>query len=380
MEIQRTLLHQLIAEGPPIGKVWLLIGPRRVGKTRLVQAFLQTTQLKPLVLNGESAEAQQLLAPASIAHYKRLLQGIELLVIDEAQAVPAIGQRLKLIVDELPGLRILATGSSPLQLQHSTGEPLTGRVHTRYLLPVWQQELQPTENILQTRQNLSDRLVLGSYPELFNLPTRAQQEEYLREIVASYLLKDILQLTNIRNPAQLRKLLQLVAYQIGQEVSLNELASSLQIQRPTVQTYLDLLEQVFVLRRVGGYSGNLRKEVVKSAKYYFYDLGIRNALIADFRLLPQRQDIGALWENYCIAERLKQLNYSRLHNNTYFWRTYDQQEIDWVEAAPDHLAGYELKYTPPARTKPPVAWAKAYPHATYQVVTPENYLDFILPG
>lgn len=380
MQLYRKLLDQLITEGPPTQKVWLLIGPRRVGKTQLVKAFLEQTTYKHLLLNGESAEAQDLLQPNAIAHYHRLLDGIELLVVDEAQAVPEIGKRLKLIIDEVPGIRIIATGSSPLSLRHDTGEPLTGRQHTRYLFPIWQGELQTHENLLQTRQNLPERLVLGSYPELFNLTSRAAKEEYLQELVGSYLLKDILQLAEIRNPVQLRKLLQLLAYQVGAEVSRNELGNSLQLDANTVQRYLDLLEQVFIIHRIGGYSGNLRKEVTKSAKYYFYDNGIRNALISDYRLLPQRQDTGALWENYCVAERLKCLHYNRIRHQTYFWRTYDRQEIDWVETAPNHLAGYECKYNPQSKVKTPVAWAKAYPKATFQVVHPDNYLGFILPA
>ncbi|MHA4737056.1 ATP-binding protein [Dyadobacter sp. MSC1_007] len=375
MEINRLLYQQVIDHLKP-NKVNVITGTRRVGKTFLVQKIIANTHYRVFVLEGEDIDAQNLLSPASIANYKRIFSGYDLIVIDEAQAIPDIGKRLKLIVDHVQGIRIIATGSSAFDLAQQTGEPLTGRAYFHNLYPIAQQELLPFENALETRQHLEDRLIYGSYPELFQFETSREKESYLKDLVNSYLLKDILAFEGIRNAEKVKDLLRLIAYQAGKEVSLQELGVALHLSKNTVEKYLDLLSKVFILRRLGGFSKNLRKEVTKSTRWYFYDNGVRNAIINDFKPLSLRTDVGELWENYVISERVKTLTYAKRHVDCYFWRTYDQQEIDWLEMENGQLSAYEFKWKED-RAKVPVAFANAYPEASFQVINRDNYLDFI---
>lgn len=339
----------------------------------------EQTTLPTLWLNGEDFDVQALLAQRSVAAYGRLLGNTELLLIDEAQAVPEIGRVLKLMIDSFPTLTIIASGSSAFDLTNQTGEPLTGRRMHFDLFPLAQVELGLTENSLQTRQQLEDRLVFGSYPAVVGLTTSAQKTDYLRELIHSYLLKDILMYEQVKNSAKLLQLLQLISLQAGSEVSFDELGRQLGISKSTVERYLDLLAKVFILFRLGGYSNNLRKEVTKSSKWYFFDNGIRNALIPNFGLLPQRQDVGALWENYLMAERRKANSYQRRAVEMYFWRTYDRQEIDLLEQQDGRLTAFEFKWQN-RRVRVPGSFEKAYPAATFSVVHQDNYLDFIVPS
>ncbi len=361
-------------------KVLVITGTRRVGKTVLLRQIQEQTSLRTLWLNGEDFDVQALLAQRSVAAYGRLLGDTELLLIDEAQAVPEIGRILKLMIDAFTSLTIMVTGSSAFDLTNQTGEPLTGRRLHFDLFPLAQLELAAKENSLQTRQQLEDRLVFGSYPEVVNLNTSAQKTDYLRELVNSYLLKDILMYEQVKNSAKLLQLLQLIALQAGSEVSYDELARQLGINKNTVERYLDLLAKVFIIFRLGGYSNNLRKEVTKSSKWYFFDNGIRNALISNFGLLPQRQDIGALWENYLTAERRKANSYFRRAVESYFWRTYDGQEINLLEQQNGQLAAFEFKWQLNRTVKIPGAFEKNYPDATFTVLHQGNYLDFIAPN
>ncbi|MFD2937592.1 ATP-binding protein [Spirosoma flavum] len=360
-------------------KVIVITGTRRVGKTVLLRQIQEQTRLVTLWLNGEDFDVQALLAQRSVAAYGRLLGDTELLLIDEAQAVPEVGRVLKLMIDSFAKLTIVATGSSAFDLTNQTGEPLTGRRIHFDLFPLAQLELGRNENSLQTRQQLEDRLVFGSYPEVVGLATSVQKIDYLRELVNSYLLKDILMYEQVKNSAKLLQLLQLIALQAGGEVSYDELGRQLGISKSTVERYLDLLAKVFIIFRLGGYSNNLRKEVTKSSKWYFFDNGIRNALIPNFSLLAQRQDIGALWENYLIAERRKVNSYQRRAVESYFWRTYDGQEIDLLEQEDGHLSAFEFKWQN-RRVRVPGSFDKAYPNATFEVVHQENYVDFIVPS
>ncbi len=339
----------------------------------------EQTTLQTLWLNGEDFDVQALLAQRSVAAYGRLLGNTELLLIDEAQAVPEIGRVLKLMIDSFPNLTIIASGSSAFDLTNQTGEPLTGRRMHFDLFPLAQVELGLTENSLQTRQQLEDRLVFGSYPAVVGLTTSAQKTDYLRELINSYLLKDILMYEQVKNSAKLLQLLQLISLQAGGEVSFDELGRQLGISKSTVERYLDLLAKVFIIFRLGGYSNNLRKEVTKSSKWYFFDNGIRNALIPNFGLLPQRQDVGALWENYLMAERRKANSYHRRAVEMYFWRTYDRQEIDLLEEQDGRLRAFEFKWQN-RRVRVPGSFEKAYPEATFSVVHQDNYLDFIVPS
>jgi predicted AAA+ superfamily ATPase len=369
--LEKTLLYYLRPN-----KVNIIAGTRRVGKTHLIRKITQEVSYKSLTLEGEDSPAQDILAERSIANYQRILSGVELLVIDEAQAIPEIGKILKLIVDQIPGIRIIITGSSALDLSQKSGEPLTGRAYFHNLYPLAQQELNQYENPVQTLSNLEERLIYGTYPELFQIGLLWEKELYLKDLVNAYLLKDILSYEGIRNAEKIKDLLRLIAYQVGKEVSLEELGRSLQISKNTVEKYLDLLTKIFVLRKVGGYSRNLRKEITKTSRWYFHDNGIRNALINDFRPLALRTDTGELWENYLVAERLKFLNYAQRRPEFYFWRTYDQQEIDWLEYEDGKLAAFEFKWKEDY-AKIPTAFSRAYPDATFQLINKANYLGFI---
>ena len=360
-------------------KVLILLGARRVGKTELIKNYLQTIPDESyLQLNGEDINDANLLKERSVTNYKRLLHNIDLLVIDEAQTIPDIGLILKLIVDSIEGIKIIATGSSVFDLNNHLGEPLVGRKNTLYLFPLAQIEFSTQENYKQTTENLEQRLLFGGYPELIQYSDWEDKKEYLFEIINSYLLKDILVFEGIKHADKIYDLLRLIAYQLGKEVSLQELANQLQMSKNTVANYLDLLSKVFIIFKVEGFSRNLRKEIVKSSRWYFYDNGIRNGIINNFNRLDSRTDVGDLWENYLASERIKKQNYQKTKTNNYFWRTYDQQELDWLEEKATTLAGFEFKWNENKKTKIPTAFAKAYPEATFEVINKSNYLDFIM--
>jgi predicted AAA+ superfamily ATPase len=359
-------------------KVLILLGARRVGKTELLKNYLQTIpDGSYLQLNGEDINDANLLKERSVANYKRLLHNIDVLVIDEAQTIPEIGLILKLIVDSIEGIKIIATGSSIFDLNNNLGEPLVGRKNTLYLFPIAQMEYSQYENYKQTTEKLEERLLFGSYPELLQYPDWEEKKEYLYEIINSYLLKDILVFEGIKHANKIYDLLRLIAHQLGKEVSLQELANQLQMSKNTVANYLDLLSKVFIIFKVEGFSRNLRKEIVKSSRWYFYDNGIRNGIINNFNRLDSRSDVGDLWENYLAVERVKKQNYLKIKTNNYFWRTYDQQELDWLEEKGDALAGFEFKWSETKKSKVPAAFAKGYPDATFEVINRSNYLDFI---
>ena len=376
-QIQRALLPQIEQRMKP-QKVMMIFGPRRVGKTFLLKQIVQRFDGKSLVLNGEDADSVAMLEPVSIANYRHVLEGVDLLAIDEAQHVPDIGKKLKLIVDEIPGIRVIASGSSSFDLKNQAGEPLVGRGTQFILLPFSQREIATVESPIESMRNLETRLLYGSYPEVVASESFAEKKEYLGDIVESYLLKDILAVDGVKNSAKMRDLLRLVAYQMGNELSYEEIGKQLGISKNTVERYLDLLQKVFVLYRLGGYSKNLRKEVAKSSKWYFLDNGVRNAVIRNFEPYQLRSDDerGALWENYIITERMKRNHNERLGLEYYFWRTYDRQEIDLIETGSGVMNAFEMKSgkkTPSA----PKAFANAYPQAQFAAVNINNYLDFI---
>ena len=375
--LKRTLFQDFTKKVLP-NKVLILLGARRVGKTEILKNYLQTIpDGSYLQLNGEDINDADLLKERSVANYKRLLLNIDLLVIDEAQTIPDIGLILKLIVDSIEGIKIIATGSSIFDLNNTLGEPLVGRKNTLYLFPLAQMEYSQYENYKQTTEKLEERLLFGSYPELIQYSDWGDKKEYLYEIINSYLLKDILVFEGIKHSDKIYDLLRLIAYQLGKEVSLQELANQLQMSKNTVANYLDLLSKVFIIFKVEGFSRNLRKEIVKSSRWYFYDNGIRNGIINNFNRLDSRIDVGDLWENYLVVERVKKQNYLKIKTNNYFWRTYDQQELDWLEEKGEELAGFEFKWSETKKVKIPAAFAKSYPEATFEVINKSNYLDFI---
>lgn len=373
--IQRVL-QQRIEKRIQQGKAVIILGARRVGKTVMLKEIVKGYQGRTLLLNGEDFDVQALFASQTSANYKQLLSGIDLLAIDEAQSIPDIGRKIKLIVDEIPSVAIIATGSSAFDLLNKTGEPLVGRSTHFSLYPFSLNEIASTENPLQLCQNLEKRLIYGCYPEVVLQEDHNINEEYLREVVNAYLLKDILAIDGIKNSNKMRDLLRLIAFQMGSKVSYDELANKLGISKNTVQKYLDLLSKVFVLFRLGGYARNLRKEVSKAGKWYFYDNGIRNAVIGRFQPLAIRDDVGALWENYFISERMKLNSNQGNAKSLYFWKTYDHQEIDLVEENGSELTTFEIKWTE-QKAKLPVAFAKAYPNERFFTVNKENYSDFL---
>ena len=320
---------------------------------------------------------QALLAQRTAENYKRLLGDKKLLIVDEAQKVEGIGQILKLMVDSIEGLKVIATGSSVFDLANKSGEPLTGRKYTFKLFPLAQMEYSTNESMVQTRAKLEERLIYGCYPELVHLPSNQEKATYLNEMADAYLLKDILEFDGIRNSDKMFDLLRLIAFQIGKEISLDELGRQLAMSRNTVEKYLDLLSKVFVIYKLPGFSRNLRSEITKTNRWYFYDNGIRNALIRNFNPLSIRNDAGELWENYVLAERVKYQSYTNKQMTNFFWRTYEQQEIDWIEESGGKLMAYEIKWNPTKTVRVPPAWTKAYPESSFQVIHPENYLDWI---
>ena len=374
MENIRRNLQQRVENALKPNKVVLIFGARRVGKTVLMNQIVKQYTGKTLVLNGEDYDTLALLENRSISNYRNLLCNIDLLAIDEAQHIPDIGAKLKLIVDEIQGIRIIVSGSSSFDLFNKSGEPLVGRSTPFHLTAFSQTEISQIENLLQTRQNLENRLVYGSYPDVVLLNNNEERKEYLKNIVDAYLLKDILMVDGIKNASKMKELLQLIALQMGSEVSYEELGKKLGMSKNTVEKYLDLLSKTFIIYRLKAFSRNLRKEVTKAGKYYFYDTGIRNALIGMYHSLALRQDTGALWENYLIGERMKKNLNENSDKDFYFWRTYDGQEIDLLEVSGDSIAAFEIKWGD-KMPNVPQAFSTAYLQATYQVLNRNNYLD-----
>ena len=374
--LTRTIESSVLASLVP-QKVTVLLGPRRVGKTVLIRQVIDQLCEPYLLLNGEDADVRQQLAYRSKQNYLNLLGNKRVLIIDEAQKIPEVGAILKLIVDEIPGIKVLVTGSSAFDINKYTGEPLTGRKKSFNLFALSEQELDQVEDGVQKVANLKHRLVYGNYPELLQLTDADEQREYLQDLVNAYLLKDILEFENIRSADKILNLLRLVAFQIGGELSYNEIGAQLSMSKNTVEKYLDLLSKVYVLHSVNAFSRNLRKEIAKGKKWYFYDNGLRNILIGNMNPVAMRDDVGKLWENYIISERIKFQKYQRMLVYNYFWRTYDQQEIDWIEDRGGQLHAYEFKWSPKKKAKEPVAWKKGYENTVFEVIHRDNYLSWI---
>ncbi|MEI7579193.1 MAG: ATP-binding protein [bacterium] len=358
-------------------QVTLIVGPRRVGKTYLLNIIKKDLAEKEKIkfVSGEDRIIQEQVSDNVIEKLKQFVEDSTVLIIDEAQKIPGIGLSLKLIVDHIPGIKVIASGSSAFDLLNQTGEPLTGRKQTFYLFPISVREEINNFGITYHQSLIDNSLIFGTYPNLYNLKNEAEKKDYLKELVNSYLLKDILELDNIRNSEKIISLLRLLAFQVGKTVSLSELGNNLDLHKDTVFRYLDLLEKIFVIKKVNGFSRNLRKEISKSSKYYFLDNGIYNTIINNFNPLQLRGDVGVLWENYLFAERFKKLSYYDPHD-IFFWRTYEQKEIDTVEEEGGLIKGYEFKYTD-KQSKAPQEFLETYPNATYQEVNRLNYLEYL---
>ena len=381
MLIERLQKENLQYEIAQSNKVLVLYGARQVGKTTLVREALRGFSGKVLEINADMAPFVEALSSRNLDQLKGLVQGYDLLFIDEAQRIPDIGINLKILHDQIPSLKIIATGSSSLDLANRVKEPLTGRTWTFQLHPISAEEWAKHKgaNDFEMGLKLDEWLIYGLYPEVLGIENHGRKERYLQELTQSYLYKDLLTLANIRYPEKLRQLLKLLAWQVGSLVSVNELANTLQINRDAVDNYLDLLEKSFVIFRLSGFSRNLRKEMTKMDKIYFYDLGVRNALIENFNSLASRQDTGHLWENFLISERLKTSHYHFRYASRFFWRTQTGAELDLVEETGGQLHGFEFKWgQKPASA--PSAWVENYPNATFQCVNRDNFMGFVRMG
>lgn len=357
------------------GRALILYGARRTGKTTLAKHILEETAGKKLYLNCDEPDVRMTLEARTSSELKALVGDARLLVIDEAQRVENIGLTLKLMVDEIPEVQVLATGSSSFTLANRIQEPLTGRKFIFHLHPLSTHELRQKDGETETRRLVQRRMVFGQYPDVVRAGER-DAADILRELAGSYLYQDVLMWKDIRKPDLLDRLLRALALQLGNEVSYNELAQTLGVDKNTVSTYLDVLEQAFVVFRLPSFSRNLRTELRKSRKIYFWDNGIRNALLNHLTPLELRTDTGALWENFLVSERIKRQQNERSLFQPYFWRTHRQQEMDYVEEANGKLLAAEFKWKTGQTSRPPKPFVQAYPHAHFLRVDPENWLDF----
>lgn len=373
---ERTIKKNIIEKLTSSKKGVILYGARQVGKTTLANEIIKTLKLKTFKIDGDQSLYLDILLSRDLNKLKSLIDGYELLFIDEAQRIPEIGLSLKILLDNIPSLKILVTGSSSLDLASKVSEPLTGRVWTYYLYPISYLELAETMNKAELGATLEERLIYGSYPEIFTTVGRNQKKEYLQNISDAYLYKDLIEFGNIKNSLKIRNLLKLIAFQIGNLISLTELGGQLSMSKDTVGRYIDLLEKSNIIFRLGGFSRNLRKEVSKMDKIYFYDLGIRNILADNLKSLDNRSDVGQLWENFLIIERMKTLSYKRIPSSGYFWRTHTGAELDYIEEREGTLFGYEFKWGV-KEVHSPGSWTDTYPKAQFRCINKGNYLDFI---
>lgn len=368
-------LSSVLSEQLHKGKALVLIGARQTGKTTLLKELIRDRE-HTLWLNADDMDSRNLIQNLTIARLQSLFGGYQYIVIDEAQRVENIGLQLKLITDNMPDVQLLVTGSSALEIANRINEPLTGRKLEYKLYPLSFSELQASFGMLDECTHLPLRLVYGSYPDVVCHP--GEEKRILSQLADSYLYKDVLQWERIKKPEKLLKLLQALAYQMGGEVSYNELAQVVGLDKETISNYIVLLEQSQVIFRLGSFSRNLRNELKFARKIYFYDNGIRNALISNFSDIEMRQDIGALWENYLISERLKRNQYNERYVNTYFWRTTQKQEIDYLEECDGKLAAFEFKWNPKKMARNNPTFLNAYPDVDIQTITRENYIEFLM--
>lgn len=367
--LQKSLEEQLFK-----GKTILLTGARQTGKTHLVKNIVQ--KYDGAYYNCEIQEVKDLLESTSITTLARLVPESKLVVFDEAQDIDDIGKKLKILHDEIDGLQIIATGSSSFDLLNKASEPLTGRSREYLLYPLSMQEIIEDAGIVYTKGKIADLLVFGSYPEVYNTESIDGKIEALTNISNNYLYKDTLRYEDIKKPLVFKKLLTILALQVGSEVSLNKLSNEVNVSIQTVEKYLDILEKNFIVFSLMSFSRNISKEISKSRKYYFYDLGIRNSIINNFNQMSLRQDAGQLWENFCIIERKKFNHYSRLHKNLYFWRTYDQQEIDLIEEYGGVLSTFEFKYKAD-KAKFPKIFSDTYQGSSFKLINQNNVFDLL---
>lgn len=357
------------------GKAVLLFGPRQAGKSTLVEALLEAQDEEWLYLNGDNADVREILTNTTAAKLRAIIGNKKIAFIDEAQRIPNIGLTLKLITDQIKDVQVIATGSSAFELSSQVNEPLTGRKYEFMLYPLSFSEMVQHHGLLEEKRLIEHRMIYGYYPEIVTKP--GEEEELLKLLASSYLYKDLLMLEQIKKPLLLEKLLKALALQVGSEISYPEIAQTIGSDQKTVDKYIDLLEKTFVLFRLPALNRNVRNEIKKGKKVYFYDCGIRNAIINNFKAVSARTDTGALWENFLISERMKYLRYHGIDAGLYFWRTTQQQEIDLVEDYDDELKAFEFKWSKTEKVRFPQTFTTNYPDATTQVISPDNVEDFI---
>ena len=376
MFIKRAITESIESElSKKNSKIIVIYGARQVGKTTLVESVLKNINKKILRINGDSIGNNTDLSSRSLQKLESLVSGYDILFVDEAQKIPEIGINLKILYDNLKSLKIIVTGSSSLDLASSVKEPLTGRKTQYVLYPISFLELSQGHNKHELKQLVNERMIFGAYPEVLGIKNKNERMEYIAELTEDYLYKDVLELESILHHHKLRDLLRLIAFQVGSEVSLNELANTLGIGKNTIARYIDLLEQSFVLFTLRGFSRNLRKEVSKKPKIYFYDLGVRNAIIGNFNDIDKRDDVGVLWENFLVLERLKRNEYKKHRCLQYFWRTHTGAELDYIEEYGGKLYGYEFKWS--KMTKAPKSWVEKY-EAEFECLNRDNFINFVL--
>ncbi len=371
MKVKRILKNTLIDQFNT-GKAIVLIGPRQVGKSTLINDILKQEDF--LFLDGDDFSVQQQLSEPNTSYLKRLIGDKKIVFIDEAQRIKNIGITSKIIIDQFKDVQLLLSGSSAFELNHEINEPLTGRKWEYNMYPISYEELEKTIGFSEVGKQLEQRVIYGMYPDVLNHP--GKEKEVLDNLINSYLYKDILMLSGIKKADVLQKLTQALALQIGNEVSYNELSQLIGVNKETISSYIDLLEKAYVLFRVNPFSRNLRNEIKTNRKIYFYDTGLRNALLANFNSLDLRLDKGSLWENFLISERIKYLKYHKRYAKTYFWRTAQQQEIDWIEEIDGRITAYEFKWKSKKKIKFPQKFIDAY-QAQVKVIDTDNYYEFI---
>lgn len=371
----KRILEDKICEELGGQKAIIIMGARQVGKSTLLETLLSNRD-DVMWMNGDDVDVQQLFREMSSTRIRSIIGSSKILVIDEAQRIPDIGLRLKLVTDQVKSVQVIATGSSSLELANRVNEPLTGRKREFRMFPLSFSEMVDCGNLLDELRLIPHRMVYGYYPEVVNNP--GKERIVLKELSESYLYRDVLSLDGIGKPEKLVRLLQALAFQIGNQVSYSEIGRLVGLDSKTVERYVDILEKSYIVFRLGSFSRNLRNELKSSRKIYFWDLGIRNAVIGNLSQIETRPDVGALWENFCIVERMKKLSYSGSFANSWFWRTQQQKEIDYLEEEDGVLKAYEFKWNErKSKTHCPVSFSQAYPNASFKVVTPDNIEQFV---
>ncbi len=372
------IIEKRLSDAVVPGCVVIIYGPRRAGKTTFISEFTRSFTGSMRIETGDNSAVRSLFDTASLDKLLTAYRGIDLLVIDEAQMIPMLGSGLKMLVDNLPSLKIIASGSSSFEIANQVGEPLTGRKRTLTLLPISCEELIRERGTVAVDGMLEDCLIYGMYPEVITASSEIEKRRYIHELTEDYLFKDIIAFEGLRASDKIRKLLILLSYQIGKEVSLSELGTQLSMSKQLIDRYLDLLEKTFIIKRVDGFSKNLRSEVSKSSRYYFVDNGVLCDIQNNHAPLSTRGDVGALWENWLAMERIKYNLYNETFKNVYFWRTYAKQEIDFVEEGDGKLSGFEFKWGN-KKYKTPSEWESAYPNAEFTVINRDNFESFVAP-